>query len=67
MMKECHETKVSDRLTLEVSVYEDGYVFVSLVDEFGWEIASADGTAYNGNTAGLVSALKDVLVSQYGE
>lgn len=66
-MKECHETRVSERLTLEVSVYEDGYVFVSLVDELGWEIASTDGTAYSGNTAGLVSALKDVLVSQYGD
>lgn len=67
MMKECHETKVSERLTLEVSVYEDGYVFVSLVDELGWEVASIDAIAQNDNTAGLVSALKDVLVSQYGE
>ena len=66
-MKECHETKVSERLTLEVSVYEDGYVFVSLVDELGWEVASTDGNALEGNTAGLVSALKDVLVSQYGD
>lgn len=54
-------------MTLEASIYEDGYVLVALVDQSGAEVASLDGTADDGNTAEIRAHIESVLIEQHYE
>lgn len=57
--------KTIGTMTLEASIYEDGYVLVALVDQMGFEIASLDGTAEEGNTAEVRAHIESVLIEQH--
>ncbi|AWY05059.1 hypothetical protein SEA_PLATTE_80 [Microbacterium phage Platte] len=57
--------KTIGTMTLEASIYEDGYVLVALVDQLGFEIASLDGTAQDGNTAELRTHIESTLIEQH--
>lgn len=52
-------------MTLEGSIYEDGYVVVDLLDQFGHEIATMDGTATEERTAVLQAHIENTLIEQY--
>lgn len=52
-------------MTLEASIYEDGYVLVALVDQLGFEVASLGGTARDGNTAEVRTHIENTLVEQH--
>ena len=57
--------KTIGTMTLEASIYEDGYVLVTLVDQLGFEVASLDGTADDGNTQEVRVHIEDVLIDQH--
>lgn len=57
--------KTIGTMTLEASIYEDGYVLVALVDQLGFEIASLDGTAIDGNTDEIRAHIESALVEQH--
>lgn len=52
-------------MTLEGSIYEDGYIVVDLLDEFGHEVATMDGTATDEGTAVLQAHIENALIEQY--
>lgn len=52
-------------MTLETSIYEDGYVTVDLLDQFGEEIATMDGTADDGNTSEIRAHIESALLDQH--
>lgn len=52
-------------MTLEGSIYEDGYVVVDLLDQFGHEIATMDETATDGDTAEVRARLESALIDEY--
>lgn len=67
-MYEMTEIALTNGTTLETSLYEDGYVQVSLVDQMGLEIASMDGSASAGRSVeALVSALHGHIIAQHGD
>ena len=57
--------KTIGTMTLEASIYEDGYVLVTLVDQLGFEVASLDGTADDGNTQEVRVHIEGVLIDQH--
>ena len=57
--------KTIGTMTLEASIYEDGYVLVALVDQLGYEVASGDGTAVDGNTQEIRDHIESNLIEQY--
>ena len=57
--------KTIGTMTLEASIYEDGYVLVTLVDQLGFEVASLDGTADDGNTQEVRTHIEGVLIDQH--
>lgn len=57
--------KTIGTMTLEASIYEDGYVLVGLVDQLGFEVASLDGTATDGNTAEVRAEIESILIEQH--
>ncbi|AXC37940.1 hypothetical protein SEA_JACKO_82 [Microbacterium phage Jacko] len=52
-------------LTLEASIYEDGYVLVTVVDERGEEIDSLDGTALEDDTAAVRADIEEKLLLKH--
>ena len=59
------DTKTIGTLTLETRAYEDGHVQVSLLDEFGWEIASIDGNTGGSGGANTAHILESRLLEQH--
>ncbi|WNM66215.1 hypothetical protein SEA_DEJAVU_83 [Microbacterium Phage DejaVu] len=57
--------KTIGTMTLEGSIYEDGYVVVDLLDQFGHEVATMDGTAEDGNTAELRAHIENALIDEH--
>lgn len=54
-MKVVSERQVGT-LTLETQVYEDGYISVTLLDDFGAFIAELDGHVHSGQTASIIES-----------
>lgn len=61
-LSETFTRQVGQRMSIETTVYEDGYIHAILMDEFGMEMASMDGMERNANTRGLI---EDLLHDQY--
>lgn len=57
--------KTIGTMTLEGSIYEDGYVVVDLLDQFGHEVATMDETATDGDTAEVRARLESALIDEY--
>lgn len=57
--------KTIGTMTLEASIYEDGYVLVALIDQLGFEVASLDGCAHDGDTAEVRAHIESVLIEQH--
>ena len=57
--------KTIGTMTLEASIYEDGYVLVALVDQLGFEVASLDGTAHDGFSVEVRATTESTLIEQH--
>lgn len=58
-----HERTIGN-FTIETLVYEDGYILATMLDQFGEEIASLDGTAGD-DTAHTRSLIEGLLIDQH--
>lgn len=52
-------------MTLETRVYEDGYVQVTIMDQFGFEMDSLDGNVDDEYGLATVGHLESELLDQY--
>lgn len=59
------EAQITDRVSMETEVYEDGYFRVSLIDELGLEIASLDGSSREGDGGRAIALTKMYLIDQH--
>lgn len=59
------DTKTIGTMTLETRAYEDGYVQVTLLDEFGWEIASMDGNTRGSGGTDTAHIIECRLLEQH--
>lgn len=52
-------------LTLEGSIYEDGYVLVVVIDEDGNELDSMDGTAHDADTDAVRAEIEEHMILKH--